>query len=170
MLASAALHVVPKLADQPTSTILSVVPGDHGTVAAAVPLMGDSLPADAELCASSPVSDHDSNADKVAVEPDAQILAQASSSQSSAQEQQLLNQIDTDVGKLKADEAAEQGQQKPINPDVKWLRATAYHLAEAAHTLMQTTGKYAGHRQDALTAMQQSYRQIVYCYKMAKNP
>src|SRR5271167_755287 len=76
-----------------------------------------------------------SNADKVAVEPDAQILAQASSSQSSAQEQQLLNQIDTDVGKLKADEAAEQGQQKPINPDVKWLRATAYHLAEAAHTL-----------------------------------
>jgi hypothetical protein len=97
--------------------------------------------------------------------PNLQILAQSNE----AQEQQLLNQIESDSAKLKADEAAERAQGKPVNPDVARMRGASYHLVDAGHELLQSTGKYSGHKADAMRAIRNAYYQVQECYRIAKS-
>ncbi len=95
-----------------------------------------------------------------------QVLAQATESGIEAQEQQLINQIDSDSARLKADEAAEQAHQRPINPQRKWIRAALLHLRDSVQALHHTTNHYSGHKGLALTAIQNAHNQLMECYRI----
>jgi hypothetical protein len=98
--------------------------------------------------------------------PAAQVLAQAGEVGLEAQEQGLLNQIQADTAKLKADEAAERAQKRPVNPQIRFIRASLFRLAEAAGELQHTTQHYHGHRLDALKAMAEAHNQLMACYRI----
>ena len=96
-----------------------------------------------------------------------QVLAQASEPGIEAQEQQLINQIESDSAKLKADEAAERAQHKPINPQRKWISAALMHVHDAVWTLHnRTTNHYSGHKALALKALQDAHNQLMACYQI----
>ena len=94
------------------------------------------------------------------------VLAQASEPGLEAQEQQLLNQIEADSAKLKADEAAEPTQKTPVNPQRKWIRAAVTHLNDAVIVLHRTTNHYSGHKGLALKALAEAHNQLMLCYKI----
>jgi hypothetical protein len=95
-----------------------------------------------------------------------QVLAQASEPGIEAQEQQLINQIESDSAKLKADEAAERAQHRPINPQRRWILAALTHLHDAVQALHRTTNHYSGHKGRALTALQNAHNQLMACYQI----
>jgi hypothetical protein len=96
----------------------------------------------------------------------AELLAQAQTGLE-AQEMQLLNQIQADDAKLKADEAAEQAhQRKPANPQIRYIRASLLHLSQAADVLRHASPHYSGHRAEALRAMVQAHNQLMQCYRI----
>src|ERR1700756_3195076 len=94
------------------------------------------------------------------------LLAQAGQPGLQGQEQQLLGQIQADDAKLKADEAAEQGNQRRVNPQIKYIRKAILRLSEAAEILQDTTKIYQGHRGEALKAMAEAHRQLMQCYRI----
>ena len=98
--------------------------------------------------------------------PNTQVLAQAEQAGLEAQEQGLLNQIQADSAKLRADEAAERAQTRKVNPQIRFIRASLLHLAEAAGELQHTTKHYHGHRADALRAMLEAHNQLMACYRI----
>jgi len=98
--------------------------------------------------------------------PNALVLAQAGEARLEAQEQALLNQIQADTAKLKADEAAERTQNRPVNPQIRFIRASLIRLGEAAGELRHTTPHYRGHRADALRAMAEAHNQLIACYRI----
>jgi hypothetical protein len=95
-----------------------------------------------------------------------QLLAQAGQPGLSPQEQALINQIEADAAKLKADEAAERARGKPVNPQRRFIRDSLLHVADAARELENTTEHYHGHRADALRAMVQAHKQLMICYRI----
>jgi hypothetical protein len=97
-------------------------------------------------------------------QPDAQVLAQATQAGLNPQEQQLLNQIQADTAKLKADEAAENAGTRRVNAQRTYIRGSLLRLAEAAWSLQQTSGHYHGHREEALKAMAKAHNQLMTCY------
>ena len=96
----------------------------------------------------------------------AQVLAQAERPGLEGQEQQLLNQIQGDLSKLKADEAAEARGARHVNPQIRFIRASLMHLAQAASELQHTSKHYNGHRADALRAMVEAHNQLMQCYRI----
>jgi uncharacterized iron-regulated membrane protein len=97
--------------------------------------------------------------------PNPEVLAQQQAGLE-AQEQQLLNQIQADDAKLKADAAAEAAQQRRANPQIRFIRASLNFVSEAAGQLQHTTKHYSGHRAEALRAMLAAHRQLMQCYQI----
>jgi hypothetical protein len=95
-----------------------------------------------------------------------EVLAQASEPGIEAHEQQLINQIESDSARLKADEAAEKAHQRPINPQRGWIRAALIHLHDAALALQRTSNHYSGHKGLALRAFSDAHRQLMECYQI----
>jgi hypothetical protein len=83
-----------------------------------------------------------------------------------AQELQLLQQIEGDSAKLRADEAAEKVNPRGINPQRKWIRAALNYLGDAANALQHTTHHYSGRRADALKAMVEAHHNLMACYRI----
>jgi hypothetical protein len=95
-----------------------------------------------------------------------EVLAQASEPGLEAQEQELINQIEADAAKLKADEAAERAQHKPVNPQRKWIRDALFHLRDTVLALHHTTNHYSGHKGRALKALRIAHEQLMACYRI----
>jgi hypothetical protein len=87
-----------------------------------------------------------------------------------ANEMQLLNQIQADDAKLKADEAAENAHQRHVNPDIKYIRASLVRLSHAADSLRNASPHYSGHREAALKAMAQAHTELMECYRIDSQP
>src|SRR5215472_7483442 len=96
----------------------------------------------------------------------AEVLAQEQAGLE-AQEAQLLNQIQADDAKLRADEAAERAhQKKPANPQIQYIRASLLHLSEASSTLQHASPHYHGYRGAALKSMAEAHNQLMQCYRI----
>ncbi|MBV8359356.1 MAG: hypothetical protein JO189_15685 [Deltaproteobacteria bacterium] len=95
-----------------------------------------------------------------------EVLAQASEPGLEAQEQQLINQIESDLTRLKADEAAERAHQRPVNPQRKWIREALMHVHDAVLALHHTTNHYSGHKGSALRALQDAHNHLMACYQI----
>jgi hypothetical protein len=83
-----------------------------------------------------------------------------------ANEQQLLNQIEADSAKLKADEAAERAGQRHVNPQIRFIRASLIRLSEAAVELRDASPHYSGHREQALRSMAEAHNHLMQCYRI----
>ena len=99
-------------------------------------------------------------------QPNARVLAQATQAGLSANEMALLNQIQADAAKLKADEAAEKAPGATVNPQRRYIRMSLIRLSEAASLLQHNTPHYSGHREDALKAMVVAHNQLMTCYQI----
>jgi hypothetical protein len=83
-----------------------------------------------------------------------------------AQEQRLMQQIESDSARLKADEAAEQAGQQSANPQRRWIRAALLHLHDALNEIHRTSDHYSGHRRAAVRAIYEARSHLMACYKI----
>lgn len=96
----------------------------------------------------------------------AQMLAQANP----AQEQQLMQQIEADTAKLKADEAAEKAGKVKLSPQQKFIADAIHSLHRAVKDINKANGpNYQGRRNKADQAIAEAHRELMECYRIASN-